>query len=204
MPRIAISADGKWLASGGSDNKLRVWELTTGKLVHELSHQYHLVFGVQFSPDSKRIITGSGDGVATHGEVKSWDVDTGKNVWRYDGKQIWMVAVLPDSSAAVSTDVNGAIVVHNWDDGSEVRTFQTSDSCRALAVSADGKLLAASARRQIEIWELGSGAKRSALHAHENWVLSLAFRPDSSALVSGSSDNTVRLWRLPVAESDKD
>src|SRR5687767_6285438 len=76
VPRVAISRDGRWLAAGASDHKARVWDLASGKLMHELPHQYHLVFGVHFTADSKAIATGSGDGVATHGEVKLWDLET--------------------------------------------------------------------------------------------------------------------------------
>jgi WD40 repeat protein len=196
IPRIAISPDGQWLASGGSDNKARVWEITSGKLVFELPHQYHLVFGVQFSADSQRLVTGGGDGVATHGEVILWDVRTGMKLWRYEGKQIWMVAVLTDRRVAVSADVEGTIVLHDGETGAVKRQFKTSDVCRALAVSANGKWLAASARRKIETWNLGTGQAASILEGHQNWVGSLAFTPDASALISGSSDNTVRLWRL--------
>jgi len=197
VPRIAISPDGKWLASGGSDHKARVWELATAKLVHELPHQYHLVFGVHFSSDSTRLITGTGDGVATHGEVKSWDLGTGREVWRHEGKQIWMVAALPDSSAAVSIDVGGTVVFHDWTTGVTTRSLQTGDQCRALAVSHDGKMLAASARNSIKVWQVASGKLVTTLNGHTNWVISLAFIPDGSTLVSGSSDHTVRLWPIP-------
>ena len=132
VPRIALSPDGKWLASGGSDNKARVWELATAKLVYELPHQYHLVFGLHFSSDSTRLISGAGDGVATHGEVKSWDMGTGKKVWRYEGKQIWMVATLPGSAAAVSIDVGGAIVFHDWGTGAATRACRRATNAGRL------------------------------------------------------------------------
>ena len=197
VPRIAISPDGKWLASGGSDHKARVWELATARLAYELPHQYHLVFGVHFSPDSTRLITGAGDGVATHGEVKMWDMSAGKNVWRHEGKQIWMVAAMPDSAAAGSIDVEGTVVFHDWAMGTATRKLLAGDQCRALAVSADGRTLAASARNSIKVWQIPSDKPVTTLDGHTNWVISLAFTPDGSTLVSGSSDRTVRLWSLP-------
>ena len=33
---LAISPDGQWVASGGVDGKLKIWEITTGRAVYEL------------------------------------------------------------------------------------------------------------------------------------------------------------------------
>ena len=34
------------------------------------------------------------------------------------------------------------------------------------------------------------------LKGHTNWVLSLAISPDNKKIVSGSSDNTIRIWDI--------
>lgn len=167
--RVAISLDGK-VAASTDDKSIKLWDTVKATPMLTIPVEG---FGISlaFTPDKKAIAVRLENSVDLH--------------------------VLPDASAVISADVEGAIVFHDWATGAEQRRLQTSDSCRALAVSHDGKVLGASARNAIETWNLALGKPMSPLHGHENWVVSLAIAPDGSAMVSGSSDDTVRLWRLP-------
>src|SRR5437868_200969 len=66
---VAFSPDGKRIASTG--NELRVWDATTGKLIHAKPARGGCT--VAFSPDGKHLA--SSDHV---GAVALWDVETGK------------------------------------------------------------------------------------------------------------------------------
>ena len=69
---MAISPDGKLLASTGTDKQILIWELSSGKLRHQLKDQPEKIAALAFSPDSRQLVTGSGDGT-----VRQWDVESG-------------------------------------------------------------------------------------------------------------------------------
>ncbi len=80
---MSLSPDGRWIAVGGylsenvpiSASVIRLYDFATGKLVKLLAGHKNVVHALKFSPDSKRLISGSGDKTAM-----IWDVATGKTL----------------------------------------------------------------------------------------------------------------------------
>jgi WD40 repeat protein len=66
--RVVFSPDGKLLATAGSDNRVRVWDVESGK-EHETRQCDGRVTAVVFRPDGQRIAVG-----ITDGSVRIWPV----------------------------------------------------------------------------------------------------------------------------------
>ena len=56
---VAFSPDGRLLASASEDKTVKVWDATTGELLHDLSGHERRVIAVAFSPDGQRLASGS-------------------------------------------------------------------------------------------------------------------------------------------------
>src|SRR5262249_40455352 len=92
---LAVSPDGKMLASGGRDRVVRLWDVESGKALAELKGHKNGLCGLTFSPAGK--LLASGDVQAT---VRVWDVKEGKEVCLIDNKsgtESLSLAFSPDS-----------------------------------------------------------------------------------------------------------
>src|SRR5262249_41188602 len=67
---VAFSPDGRRLASGGSDEVVRLWEIHSQRQVSTFKGHTDRVDSVAFSPDGRTIVSGSADRT-----VRLWDAD---------------------------------------------------------------------------------------------------------------------------------
>lgn len=71
---LAVSPDGKTVATGGNGSVVRLWSTRDGKLVKELKHPDR-VFSLRFHPRSAALVSGDLKGV-----IREWNVEGGKEV----------------------------------------------------------------------------------------------------------------------------
>ena len=76
VTNVVFSPDGKKLASGSSDDTVRLWDVETGQAIGlALEGHTDWVRNVVFSPDGKKLASGSYDDT-----VRLWDVETGQTI----------------------------------------------------------------------------------------------------------------------------
>src|SRR5207244_10121016 len=73
LSAVAASPDGKWLATAGGDNVIRLWDAATGKPAKELRGHMATINSMKFSPDNTKLVSGSADKT-----IRVWDVNAGK------------------------------------------------------------------------------------------------------------------------------
>jgi hypothetical protein len=107
---LAFSTDGAWIASGGVDKTVRIWETRSRAQRLVLSGHKGEVASLTFNADASRLITASDDGT-----VKIWETRTGTPLLELAGhpEQVTSVDLSPDGTRLVTACVDG--VARIWD-----------------------------------------------------------------------------------------
>ncbi len=151
------------------------------------------VNSVAFSPDGKRIVSGSDDHT-----VKVWDADRGVQVLSLQGHtgMVLSVAFRPDGKRIASGSNDQTIKVWDVVKGSEILTLHGHmGSVWSVAFRADGKrILSGSVDSTVKTWDADKGGEPLCQWRDLGPVISVAFRPDGKYIVSGGWDNTVKVW----------
>jgi WD40 repeat protein len=194
---VAFSQDGKHIVSG-SDKTIRVWDADTGNVVSGPFNHTHSVNSVAFSQDGK-IVSGSDD----------------KTIWVWDAT----LAMLFQGHSQVTPTQSTLLHSHRMASTlcQDLMTRQSGCGMQTLAmlfqghsqVTPTGSTLLHSHRmastlcQDLMTTQSGCGMQTLAMlfqghsqvtHTVGCWVNSVAFSQDGKHIVSGSSDNTIRVW----------
>ena len=154
---------------------------------------------IDFNPEGDLLASASSDGT-----VRLWNWRTGSRVAQLtiggDGND---VKFSNDGSMMAAAANNGIIRVWRTRDRNLLSTINHSAE-RAFAVAfVDGdKVLATSGIDPvIRLWNISSGALMRELEGHKDGVRGLDSTNDGALIVSGSRDNTARIWDAMTGEN---
>jgi hypothetical protein len=178
--------------------ELRGWEW--GRLM-QFCHQDLLtlkghsgyVFSVAFSPDGKRVVTGS-----EYKTAEIWDAESGQEILTLKGHSMPVVSVAfsPDGKRVVTGSWDKTAKIWDAESGQDILTLKGhSDRVSSVAFSPDGKrVVTGSFDNTAKIWDAESGQEILTLKGHLTFVVSVAFSPDGKRVVTGSYDGTAKIW----------
>ncbi len=194
---LAVSPDGRLVATASSDGSAKIRRARDGSDVAELVHGDR-VTGVEFSADGALLASGGYDGSVRIFHVDDQHIDT---IREGDGP-IGAIAISPDGTHVGWLTMNGTVGVVDVANG-HARQVGASrlDRTALLLFAPDGRtLVSASHAGTIHVWDLDGGAPR-VLEGHGAEVAAIVISPDGATLYSAGHDGTVRAWSLASGQS---
>jgi len=185
---LAVSPDGKLLASASWDHSVRLWPLDGGApRVFEGNSQN--VNGVAFSPDGRALVSAGYDAT-----LRIWTIADGGEAVRNLPTPLNTVAIAPDGEiVAAGADGKVYFLTPQGDMLGEVQASPTP--IIAVTVSPDGALVAAAGiRGSVAVIDRKTRKLERTLVGPGLPVWSVAFFPDSRTLLTGGTDRMIRRW----------
>ncbi len=175
---LAFSPDGKHAVSGSEDKSLKIWELSSGKLLktwQPYRNEAGLapIFGAEFALDGKYIFCGAGQIGEPLQALEFGRQDTGPDV--APGRIFLDPSIVP---------------------------IGEQPSVRAMCVSPDGsEVLALTAKNDLKLWNPNNGKLKQTFVRGQEQIASICFSPDGNWVFSGNKDGSVTRWNAKTGKA---
>jgi WD40 repeat protein len=224
---VAMSPDGKTIASGSQDNTIKLWNTETGELLETLNGHHSAIIALAFSPDGK-ILASSSNHEFNDGTIKLWDLNTSKLRKSLGvslvNLRVGSLAFSRDQQYLASghigfTAVDTAIRIWQIDRGKVAHTLKGHGwEVTAIAFSSDGRILVSGgADSAIMIWDWRAEKRLRTLNRPDDFfgslaswfdqskgiIWAIAISPDDKIIASGGSDQPIYLWNLETGKLEK-
>jgi WD40 repeat protein len=182
------------IASGGRDNKVRLFDLAGHLLANPFAGHEADVMGVAFRPDGQLIVSGSRDGTVRR--------------WRPDGQPVGSpITAHPDGVEAVAVSPDGTLIASSGPDGT-VRLWDADDGASRgtplsghvglvwdVQFSPDGRrVMSCGSDRTVRLWDHNGGTVLGPFRGHTAAVRAGRFHPSGQQMLTAGEDGAIRLW----------
>ncbi len=227
---VAISPDGQYVATGGNDNLVKIWSLTDGLLIRQISGHERHVYNAAFHPSGEWLVTGDLTGILKQWEVGTWrhvrDIDA-KVLCKYDktfradcggirgidfnhdGTQL-VVCGVTDVTNAFAGIGTPAAVLFDWESGEQLKLMKSEKAgigaCWSVRFHPSGEYVVGTGGRTAgKLWFWKLDEEQPFLEfALPNVGYDIAMHPDTYRLAVAVYDKTVRIYDLRPEVKSKD
>jgi cytochrome c len=196
---LAVSSDGRFLASASWDGLVGLWDVSTGQLLYMMAGHESSVSDVAFSPDGELVFSASADGT-----IRNWDVETGSEHRLLIQHGFGVNTLLMGDTWLAYGAVDGGTRVIDLNTDTELADLTLDRRpILSMAVSPDQSEVAVGDGEgfvmtvDTSTWRVTGDYKAAA----NGPVWALAYLADSTSLLAGGIDDTAYVW---PAQNDLD
>jgi WD40 repeat protein len=200
---VAASQDGKWLAVGDQDGKIRLWDAIKGAAVGELSGHEGAVTSLCFSARGDRLASVSADGTC-----HIWGIKRRTSVCKTESPcELRAVTWTEEDTRVAAAGTDGVIRLWSISDAAdaemslagELKGHQGPVNVLAGPASNEQEILSGGEDGTLRTWDVKTGRVVRLLN-HGSAVTAVAIRKDGKHLASSGRDNVIRIWNADGAK----
>ncbi len=212
---LAITPDGKQLATGGEDGTVYLHETGSGKEARKLPGHGDWVTALAYSADGKLLAAGTQDG-----KIFVWEADSGKKRFAVPSQAPpaakaeppaanvpSSLAFSPDGKQVMLGGSNGNLYGFDAANGKLARTLTPAHTGAVTGIwwhPASFVLVSVSKDRNVQLWNPAAGGKLKSLAGHDAWAEGVASLNKGTEIATAGADRTVRLWTLGAKAAPPD
>lgn len=194
---MAISRDGRLVATKGIGNSVCVRRLDDGEIIRAIGNVPN-VNAMCFSPDATTLALAQMKSNDKDSVVQTWSVGTGKELSSFAVKSMVFTLAFSPKGDQLTAGSRGPITIWNLE-AKKVEREITEDLgwIHGVAHSPDGEwLYGACTGMRVRVWNPRTWNERFPVNLHKGGIIGISLSPDRTRLATASGDKTIRLWNL--------
>jgi WD40 repeat protein/serine/threonine protein kinase len=195
---VAISDDDLYVAASDESGSIRIWELTTGRLIDLIPGERHAIWSLCFArgvSTQPTILAGDSQG-------KLHRLTVGASPWPrrliHSDSIVTQALFLPDKrTLAGLTFPGGDVPLVDLERGSMGKVILPAEQAKAATFDVNAEYWATGGSDgKVQCWRFGESKPLWTVAAHPSWVHSIAILPDNRTVMSFHATDSVKFWDL--------
>jgi WD40 repeat protein len=193
---LLLSRDNKTLLKGKFGDKIKRWNIASGKTEMEYVGHQKAALCYQYSRDGKRLLTGGGDGT-----IILWNAEKGDTIFTIKSYQhpIFDVHFNSDETQILSSSWDGYLKIHDVDKGKRLHLFELKEGSAYHSQFSRNGLYVFTATlneslERLHMREIDTQKIVRSFDGHTDVVSSMLVSQDGKRLLTTSWDGSIRQW----------